>query len=225
MSDTPEIDSTIVHRLCIHKRDGSIQHMELIDAEVTRKLQRERDEAREKYDTLAVENMLEVNKLCKERDEAREENKNLKLQLGLWEDGNLICEGTLGEIRLLEERIEEAQKELSSIHRWIDKNHADGFIDSLTYLQNLERVTDSWYDRIDGIEADARRFVRERDEARKHLRDANKGAEINAHINQKFAQQLIDAREVLSEIANASHFDNIGNWARNEAKKALEGAK
>lgn len=108
-------------------------------------------------------------RLERERDEAREENKNLKLQLELWEDGNLICEGTLGEIRLLEERIEEAQKELSSIHRWIDKNHADGFIDSLTYLQNLERVTDSWYDRIDGIEADARRFVRERDEAREDL--------------------------------------------------------
>jgi len=102
---------------------------------------------------------------------------------------------------------------------------------------------------------------RRRDEARKHLRDANKGAEINAHINQKFAQQLIDAREkiknqakrirvlegatnhacgtpltralrerdeareVLNKIANASHFDNIGNWARNEAKKALEGVK
>jgi len=49
------------------------------------------------------------------------------------------------------------QKELSSIHRWIDKNHADGFIDSLTYLQNLERVTDCWYDRLDKIE-------RERDE-------------------------------------------------------------
>jgi len=29
----------------------------------------ERDEARKKYDTLAVENMLEVHKLCKERDE------------------------------------------------------------------------------------------------------------------------------------------------------------
>jgi hypothetical protein len=35
------------------------------------RLERERDEAREKYDTLAVENMLEVNKLCNERDEAR----------------------------------------------------------------------------------------------------------------------------------------------------------
>ena len=47
------------------------------------------------------------------------------------------------------------QKELSSIHRWIERNHADGFIDSLTYLQNLERVTDSWYERIDRIEMDA----------------------------------------------------------------------
>jgi len=152
------------------------------------------------WDTKALRMTDHARNLERERDEAREENKNLKLQLGLWEDGNLICEGTLGEIRLLEERIEEAQKKLSSIHRWIDKNHADGFIDSLTYLQNLERVTDSWYDRIDGIEADARRFVRERDEARKNLRDANKGAEINAHINQKFAQQIIDAREQIKEL-------------------------
>jgi len=29
----------------------------------------DRDEVRKKYDTLAVENMLEVHKLCKERDE------------------------------------------------------------------------------------------------------------------------------------------------------------
>jgi hypothetical protein len=54
----------------------------------------------------------------------------------------------------------EAQKELSSIHRWIERNHADGFIDSLTYLQNLERVTDNWYDRLDKLE-------RELNEARK----------------------------------------------------------
>ncbi len=30
-----------------------------------------------------------------------------------------------------------------------------------------------------------------------------------------------DALAVLREIANASGFDNIGNWARNKAKKAL----
>ena len=35
-------------------------------------LLRERDEAREKYDNLATEHMLAINKLCNERDEARE---------------------------------------------------------------------------------------------------------------------------------------------------------
>lgn len=30
-----------------------------------------------------------------------------------------------------------------------------------------------------------------------------------------------EAREVLREIAEASHFDNIDNWTRNKAKEAL----
>jgi len=38
----------------------------------------ERDEAREKYDTLALENMLEVNKLCKERDETMDQLIHLR---------------------------------------------------------------------------------------------------------------------------------------------------
>jgi len=33
---------------------------------------------KEKYDTLAVENMLEVNKLCKERDEAKDQLIHLR---------------------------------------------------------------------------------------------------------------------------------------------------
>lgn len=65
--------------------------------------------------------------------------------------------------RKLERERDEAQKELSSIYRWIERNHADGFIDSLTYLKNLERVMDCWYDRLDKIE-------RERDEAREALK-------------------------------------------------------
>jgi hypothetical protein len=71
--------------------------------------------------------------------------------------------------RKLERERDEAQKELSSIHQWIDRNHPDGFIDSQTYFQNLERVTDNWYDRLDRLEVDAHRFVRERDEARELL--------------------------------------------------------
>jgi vacuolar-type H+-ATPase subunit I/STV1 len=66
----------------------------------------------------------------------------------------------------LKER-DEARKELSSIHRWIERNHADGFIDSLTYFQNLDRITENWYDRLDRLEVDANRFERERDEAGK----------------------------------------------------------
>jgi hypothetical protein len=34
--------------------------------------------------------------------------------------------------------------------------------------------------------------------------------------------ELFFARKVLLEIENASHFDNIGNWARNKAKQALK---
>jgi hypothetical protein len=41
----------------------------------------ERNEARAKYDTLVMENMLEVNKLCKERDDALEELRKLKIIL------------------------------------------------------------------------------------------------------------------------------------------------
>jgi DNA repair exonuclease SbcCD ATPase subunit len=89
----------------------------------------------------------------KERDEARKVASGLAIQ---------------------EERVNEAQKELSSIHQWIERNHPDGFIDSLTYFQNLERVTENWYDRLDRLEVDAKRFERERDEAREQnakLRD------------------------------------------------------
>ncbi len=63
----------------------------------------------------------------------------------------------------LKER-DEAREGLSSIHRWIERNHADGFIDSLTFLQNLERVVDCWYDRID--------------EARQKLAKITKAAEV-----------------------------------------------
>lgn len=41
----------------------------VVPTEWAEQLERERDEARSKYDILAVENMLEVHKICKERDE------------------------------------------------------------------------------------------------------------------------------------------------------------
>lgn len=41
----------------------------------------------------------------------------------------------------------------------------------------------------------------------------------------KLERERDELREALREIAEASRFDNIGNWARNKARKALEGAK
>ena len=107
--------------------------------------------------------------------------------------------------RQLERERDEAQKELSSIHRWIDKNHADGFIDSLTYLQNLERVADNWYDRIDAIETDARRFVRERDEARVELKEyrsiaENIGATKAVSDRDKAVAERDEAMEQIKEL-------------------------
>ncbi len=59
----------------------------------------------------------------------------------------------------LEGERDEAMKTLTDIHRWIERNHPDGFIDSLSFFQNLERVADRWYERLERVE-------REREEAR-----------------------------------------------------------
>ena len=55
MSEQPQIIELADGTKCVYLED----------------FRRERDEAREKYDTLATEHMLAVNKLCNERDEAR----------------------------------------------------------------------------------------------------------------------------------------------------------
>lgn len=76
-------------------------------------------------------------RLERERDEAREEIENLKLQLGLWEDGNIICEETLGEIRLLKEQIDRVLLERNEAHKI-----AERAIDDLTWFNetNAQRL-------------------------------------------------------------------------------------
>ena len=62
MSKTPETDA---------EEDASYNFAEfVVPSEFARKLERERNELQEKYDTLAVENMLEVNEICNQRDAA-----------------------------------------------------------------------------------------------------------------------------------------------------------
>jgi len=54
----------------------------------------ERDEAKRKYDTLAVENMLEVNKICNQRDAAMDVLSNLShyLSCGLGDEATTAKE-------------------------------------------------------------------------------------------------------------------------------------
>jgi hypothetical protein len=152
-----------------------------------------------------------------ERDEARH---NLEL-----------CMAANSDVARIARERDEALATLTDIHRWIERNHPDGFIDSMTYHQNLERVGDRWYDRFDIAE-------RERDEARKHLRDANRGAEINAHINQKYAQQIIDARDENAKLRDIAEraidyldqsyrngFEDEANELRAELEQIKEGGK
>ena len=65
---TPETDAAL------YPMNG----VDIVWPEFARKLERERNEAREKYDNLATEHMLVVNKLAGERDEAVEEVRLLK---------------------------------------------------------------------------------------------------------------------------------------------------
>ena len=60
--------------------------------------------------------------------------------------------------RKQERERDEAFAKLTHVYRWVERNHPDGFIDSQSHLQNLERVTEHIHDKMDKLE-------RERDEA------------------------------------------------------------
>ena len=45
---------------------------------------------------------------------------------------------------------------------------------------------------------------------------------VSAGFARRMERERDEAREVLRQIAEASGFDNIGNWARNKALEALK---
>jgi chromosome segregation ATPase len=123
---------------------------------------KERDEARGEQSSIQCafeDSQDKIEELERERDK-------VKTELEMWRDGNIMHQIHRDELEKAERERNEARATLTDIHRWIDRNHPDGFIDSLTHLQNLDRITENWYDRLDRLEVDANRFVRERDEAR-----------------------------------------------------------
>ncbi len=58
------------------------------------------------------------------------------------------------------QQLEEAQNQLSQIYRWIERHNQDGFIDSLTYTQNLDRCVDALYDKLEIAEHQNKKSLR-----------------------------------------------------------------
>jgi hypothetical protein len=99
-------------------------------------------------------------------------------------------------MKLTTKDTEDTEREFLIIYRWIERNHPDGFIDSLSYSQNLERVTDRWYDRFDELE-------RERDKARTELevwRDGNIMHQIHRDELEKTERERDEARDQVEEL-------------------------
>lgn len=74
--------------------------------------------------------------------------------------------------RKLERERDEALAKLSTVYRWIERNHSDGFIDSQSHLQNLDRVADAWHDKLEDMQ---RELGKTRDQL-KAMREAIKEA-------------------------------------------------
>ncbi len=100
MSDTPDTDQKAVPHIGFYS-------CATVPAEFARKLERERDEAREKYATEATEHMLAVNKLANERDEAREELYDIRLNLGEDAEGYTLIHA----VCVLQQERDEAREE------------------------------------------------------------------------------------------------------------------
>jgi hypothetical protein len=55
---------------------------------------------------------------------------------------------------ILEQERDATLAKLTHVHRWVERNHPDGFIDSQSHLQNLERVTEHIHDKMDKLKCD-----------------------------------------------------------------------
>lgn len=81
-----------------------------------------------------------------------------------------IVDEILNRINSYEEtkrQLDEAERKLSRIYRWVEKHNQDGFIDSLTHVQNIDLCFDSLYDKLEIAE-------RQKNRAIKHLAEMEK---------------------------------------------------
>ena len=64
----------------------------------------------------------------------------------------------------LERQCDDALARLATVHCWIERNNPDGFINSQSHFQNLDRVADAWHDKLEAMREaikEAHRFIRD----------------------------------------------------------------
>ena len=153
MSNTPETDAAQHEGLL---RTNPIP-MQVVTANFARRLERERDDYMQRFRIALSERdswkMRADQKYAMRRELEellgvdRNDASDEQFQKGLDAIKNIIGER------------DEAQATLTDIHRWIERNHPDGFIDSMTFHQNLERVGDRWHDRLDQVKRERNDYL------------------------------------------------------------------
>lgn len=129
---TPETDAEV--------KDFDAPWLYYVNADFARKLERERDEAREELQQWKM--------LCAWGGTPEHIDQFIKGQqsrIHQAQDIEETCEQ-------LERDLNEALAKLSTVYRWIERNHSDGFIDSQSHLQNLDRVADAWHDKLEDMQ-------------------------------------------------------------------------
>ena len=194
MSDTPETDAAQHEGLL---RTNPIP-MQVVTANFARKLERERDEAREQYDNLATEHMLAVNKLAKERDEALMDRAN----------GDMATMTVNHYERILRERDEAIKKIQRQAERICQlegaTNHAGGTPLSLALRERDEARAERDILRLDAqreaeqhdrMVGELEKVYAERDEARQRASDLALGVKVacEAKIRARHLQELTRA--------------------------------
>jgi hypothetical protein len=92
----------------------------VVPVEWAQQLERERNEAQEKYATEATEHMLAINKLANERDEAREDRDTIQTELEMWRDGNIMHQIHRDELEKTERQRDEAVEEVRLLKGILD---------------------------------------------------------------------------------------------------------
>lgn len=176
--------------------DAEVGYFDLetaVSADFARKLERERDEMREELQQWKM--------LCAWGGTPEHIDQFIKGQqsrIHQAQDIEETCEQ-------LERERDEALAKLSTVYRWIERNHSDGFIDSQSHLQNLDRVADAWHDKLEDMQ---RELSKTRDQLQA-MREAIKEAhtELSTLLDTINNSRGVDGWHLNGDIATWDEFE------------------